>query len=94
MCPITVIVGLALRDNAFDAPSLTSARRVFNVRNLGPVQCTPLRWKEEKLKVPVLRRMDDGPPPATSDPIRVDPKPEPKEDPGADTGLNPSPIGS
>ena len=67
LCPITVIVSLALRDKAFDAPSLTSARRVFNVKNLGPVHCTPLRWKEEMLKVPVFRRVDDGPPPPTSD---------------------------
>lgn len=59
MCPITAIVGLANRDKAFDAPSLTSARRVFAVRNVPPAQCTPLRWKEEMLKVPVFRRVDN-----------------------------------
>ena len=58
LCPITVIVSQALRDNAFDALSLTSASRVFRVKNLGPVKCTPIRWKESMLKVPVFRRFE------------------------------------
>jgi len=41
-CPITVVVGLAIRDKAFDAVNLTSAQAVFEVRNWGPVRCTPL----------------------------------------------------
>ncbi len=45
-----------MRDGAFDAPSLTNVRSVFGVKNSGPVQCTPLRWKEEWLKRPVFRR--------------------------------------
>jgi len=55
-CPVTVIVGLAVRDRAFDAPSLTDARSVFEVKNWGPSQCTPIRWKEEWHKRPVFRR--------------------------------------
>jgi hypothetical protein len=61
LCPILAFVNLAIRDKAFAAPSLTSARRIFTVKNTGPVQCTPLRWKEEMLKVPVFRRVDSWP---------------------------------
>ena len=56
LCWITVIISLALCDGAFDAPSLTSAERIFQVRNRGPVKCTPLRWKKEWLKRPIFRR--------------------------------------
>jgi hypothetical protein len=59
-CLITVIVSLAVHDSAFAAPSLTSVRRVFQVKNRGPVKCTPLRWKKEWLKRPVFRRFDDS----------------------------------
>jgi hypothetical protein len=59
-CLITVIVSLAVHDGAFAAPSLTSIRRVFQVKNRGPVKCTPLRWKKEWLKRPVFRRFDDS----------------------------------
>ncbi|KAK3364880.1 hypothetical protein B0T24DRAFT_712198 [Lasiosphaeria ovina] len=55
LCPITIVISQALRDNAFDAPSLVSAARVFRIRNLGPVKCTPIRWKEFWLKMPVFR---------------------------------------
>lgn len=58
LCPITIVISQALRDNAFDAPSLTSAARVFQIRNIGPVKCTPIRWKESMLKIPVFRRFD------------------------------------
>jgi hypothetical protein len=57
-CPVTVVVSLAIRDKEFDAANLTSAQAVFDVRNWGPVQCTPLRWKESMLKTPVFRRVD------------------------------------
>lgn len=57
-CLILVVVSLALCDHAFAAPSLSSARRVFEVRNRGPVKCTPLRWKDEWLKRPILRRFN------------------------------------
>lgn len=58
LCPITIVISQALRDDAFDAPSLTCAARVFQIRNIGPVKCTPLRWKESMLKIPVFRRFD------------------------------------
>ncbi|KAK3897428.1 hypothetical protein C8A05DRAFT_47960 [Staphylotrichum tortipilum] len=57
-CVVTHIVGLALDDNAFDSPHLTSAERVFGVKNQAPAQCTPLRWKKAWLKKPVFRRVD------------------------------------
>ena len=57
-CAVTHIVGLALDDNAFASPHLTSAERVFTVKNQAPAQCTPLRWKKEWLKKPVFRRVD------------------------------------
>jgi hypothetical protein len=57
-CPITVIVGLALHDQAFAAPSLISAEAVFNVQNWGPVKYTPIRWKDEWLKKPIFRLCD------------------------------------
>jgi hypothetical protein len=50
-------MALALHDQAFDASSLTDAASVFQKRVGGPGQCTPLRWKEDKLKVPVFRRI-------------------------------------
>ena len=56
LCPIIIVISHALRDHAFDAPSLTSAARVCRIRNLGPVKCTPLRWKESWLKIPIFRR--------------------------------------
>lgn len=58
LCWITVIISLALCDGAFDAPSLTSAERIFQVKNRGPVKCTPLRWKKEWLKRPIFRRSE------------------------------------
>ncbi|OAQ60387.1 FluG domain-containing protein [Purpureocillium lilacinum] len=54
---IMVIIALALDDNAFDAPSLTDAASVYTKHVPGPTQCIPLRWKKEKLKIPVFRRI-------------------------------------
>ncbi|KAK3940940.1 FluG domain-containing protein [Diplogelasinospora grovesii] len=68
-CLISVIVSLAIADRAFHAPSLTSARRVFETKNLGPVKCTPLRWKEEWLKRPVFRRFN-GPIVSEDEPLQ------------------------
>ncbi|KAF3763515.1 hypothetical protein M406DRAFT_261587 [Cryphonectria parasitica EP155] len=59
-CLISVIVSLAGSDGAFAATNLTSARQVFQVKNQGPVKCTPLRWKKEWLKRPIFRRCDDS----------------------------------
>ncbi|RFU74046.1 domain containing [Trichoderma arundinaceum] len=57
-CPITIITSLALRDNAFDAPGLNNAQRVLQIRNIGPVSCTNLRWKQSMLKIPIFRRFE------------------------------------
>lgn len=57
------MVTLGLVDNAFDAPSLTSADRIFNHKVWGPVACTLLHWKPEMMKVPLFRhstQMLDG----------------------------------
>jgi hypothetical protein len=63
-CPITHLVSLALTDDAFEAPSLTTPKRVFEHKVWGPVLCTPLRWKQEKLQTPIFRRdeyiMEEG----------------------------------
>jgi hypothetical protein len=58
-CPITHLVALALADDAFEAPSLTTPRRVFEHKVWGPVLCTPLRWEQEKLKTPIFRRDEE-----------------------------------
>jgi hypothetical protein len=55
-CPITHLVSLAIADGAFEAPSLTTAERVFEHKVWGPVACTPLNWKQDKLKTPIFRR--------------------------------------
>ena len=57
-CPILIIISLALDDRAFDAPSLTTAERVFRIKNRGPSKCTHLRWKKEWLKRPIFRGFD------------------------------------
>ncbi|KAL5315971.1 hypothetical protein ACEPPN_016845 [Leptodophora sp. 'Broadleaf-Isolate-01'] len=57
-CPITHLVSLAVADGAFEAPSLTTAERVFEHKVWGPVVCTPLTWKPEMLKTPIFRRAD------------------------------------
>ena len=57
-CPVSIIIALALHDQAFAAPSLTTAARVLQTRNQGGTLCTPLRWKESMLKVPIFRRLD------------------------------------
>lgn len=57
---VSVIVSLAVHDGAFAVSKLTSGRDVFQVKNRGPVKCTPLRWKGEWLKRPVFRRYDDS----------------------------------
>ena len=41
-CPITHLVSLAIADGAFEAPSLTTAGRVFEHKVWGPVVYTPL----------------------------------------------------
>ncbi|KAK6609654.1 FluG domain-containing protein [Botrytis cinerea] len=55
-CPITHLIALALADNAFEAPSLSTPELVFEHKIHGPIFCTPLNWKAEKLKTPIFRR--------------------------------------
>ncbi|KAF7944137.1 hypothetical protein EAE96_010541 [Botrytis aclada] len=55
-CPITHLIALALADNAFEAPSLSTPKLVFEHKIHGPIFCTPLNWKAEKLKTPIFRR--------------------------------------
>ena len=57
-CPITHLVSLALADDAFLAPSLTMPKLVFEHKVWGPVACTPLDWKAEKLKTPIFRQYE------------------------------------
>lgn len=60
-CPVSIIVGLALHDEAFHATSLTDAKRVLDVKTWGFMKSTPLCWKKSKLKMPLFRRIDrDG----------------------------------
>lgn len=54
------ILSLALHDQAFDAPNLKTASDVLNAEVWGPTECMPLRWKEDKLKLPVFRRVQGG----------------------------------
>jgi hypothetical protein len=60
-CPITHLVSLALADDAFDPPSLTTSKLVFEHKVMGPVLCTPIDWKQEKLKTPIFRRDERTP---------------------------------
>ncbi|KAH6696617.1 hypothetical protein BKA61DRAFT_622814 [Leptodontidium sp. MPI-SDFR-AT-0119] len=57
-CPITHLASLAIADEAFEAPSLTTAERVFEHKVWGPIACTPLTWKPEMLKTLIFRRAD------------------------------------
>ncbi|EEY22890.1 conserved hypothetical protein [Verticillium alfalfae VaMs.102] len=59
-CPVSIMIALALHDQAFDAPSLTNATRVLGTKNWGSTKCTPLRWKEDVKKIPVFRRFGRG----------------------------------
>jgi hypothetical protein len=55
LCLITVIISQGLRDQAFAARNLVSSREVFHIRNMSPSICTPLRWKQSMLKIPIFR---------------------------------------
>ena len=57
-CPVTVIVGLALADGAFEAENMMSLRQVLSARTRRPLNCTVFHWKEEWLKRPIFRRCD------------------------------------
>ncbi|KAF5962953.1 hypothetical protein FBULB1_13691 [Fusarium bulbicola] len=55
-CAISMILALALHDNAFDAPSLTDAAVIFRSQPPRFKHCIPLRWKKSMLKTPIFRR--------------------------------------
>ncbi|KAH7370272.1 hypothetical protein BKA65DRAFT_589640 [Rhexocercosporidium sp. MPI-PUGE-AT-0058] len=55
-CPITHLVSLAIADEAFEAPSLTTVERVFEHKVWGPVVSTPLSWKQGMIKTPIFRQ--------------------------------------
>jgi hypothetical protein len=56
-CPITYIVALAFRNNAFENERLTPELVWGGLRVPKRLHVLPLRWKKEKLDIPVLRRM-------------------------------------
>lgn len=56
-CPILHIVAMAFRDEAFENERLTP-ELVWRLRVPGRLPSLSLRWKTEKLKLPVLRRME------------------------------------
>ncbi|KAG7448835.1 uncharacterized protein BT62DRAFT_1074364 [Guyanagaster necrorhizus] len=60
-CLVTLVASIAILDDAFDFPTLTSVEAVFRARNCSPVTCTPLRWKKEWLKRPVFQWCDGDP---------------------------------
>ncbi|PNP84285.1 hypothetical protein FNYG_02358 [Fusarium nygamai] len=55
-CAVSTILALALHDNAFDAPSMTTASAIFGARPSSFKDSVPLRWKVSKMKTPVFRR--------------------------------------
>ncbi|RYO96122.1 hypothetical protein DL764_007526 [Monosporascus ibericus] len=57
-CPILVIISLPLADGAFAALNLTSPSQIFQIKNRGPVTCTPFRWKRDWLKRPIFPEDD------------------------------------
>ncbi|KAH9237194.1 hypothetical protein K456DRAFT_51001 [Colletotrichum gloeosporioides 23] len=59
-CAVSTVIALALRDQAFDAPSLTNATAVLRTRVQGPVQSIALRWKQSMLKTPLFRKYHDA----------------------------------
>jgi hypothetical protein len=59
-CPILHIVTMAFRDNAFENERLTPDL-VWKLRVPKRLPSLPLRWKKNKLKLPVLRRMKQTP---------------------------------
>ncbi|KAK1973913.1 FluG domain-containing protein [Colletotrichum cereale] len=59
-CAVSTVIALALRDQAFDAPSLTNATAILRTRVHGPVQSIALRWKQSMLKTPLFRKYYDA----------------------------------
>ncbi|KAF1813182.1 hypothetical protein P152DRAFT_308236 [Eremomyces bilateralis CBS 781.70] len=59
-CPILHIVAMAFRDGAFENERLTP-ELFWRLRVPKRLPSLPLRWKKDKLKFPVLRRMKQAP---------------------------------
>jgi hypothetical protein len=55
-CPILHIVALAFRDNAFENERLTPDL-IWKLEVPKWLPSLPLRWKKDKLRLPILRRM-------------------------------------
>jgi Protein of unknown function (DUF3435) len=59
-CPILHIVVMAFRDNAFENDRLTP-ELIWKLRVPRRLDNLSLKWKKDKLKLPVLRRMKQTP---------------------------------
>jgi Protein of unknown function (DUF3435) len=59
-CPILHIVAMAFRDDAFENERLTPDI-IWQLRVPRRLPSLPLRWKQDKLKLPILRRMKQTP---------------------------------
>ena len=59
-CPITQIISLAFRDEAFLNTALTP-ELIWRLRVPKRSQSLPVRWKQEKLNLPLLRRVEQTP---------------------------------
>src|ERR1700735_1992985 len=59
-CPITQIISLAFRDEAFLNTALTP-ELIWRLRVPKRSQSLPVRWKHEKLNLPLLRRVEQTP---------------------------------
>ncbi|KAL0930298.1 FluG domain-containing protein [Colletotrichum truncatum] len=57
-CAVSTIIALALRDQAFEAASLTDAKAVLGLKIRGPVKSMALRWKKSMLKIPLFRKFE------------------------------------
>ncbi len=56
-CPILHIVAMAFRDKAFENERLTPDL-IWRLKVPKRLPSLPLKWKDDKLKLPVLRRME------------------------------------
>ena len=55
-CVVSLLITLALHDQAFAAENLTNAASVLQTKVVRGTESTPLRWKKTMLKIPVFRR--------------------------------------
>jgi hypothetical protein len=59
-CPIAQIISLAFRDEAFLNTALTP-ELIWRLRVPKGSRSLPLRWNQEKLNLPLLRRVEQTP---------------------------------